>query len=1441
MTPHRRVPSTWKSRESQRRFFRPQIERLEDRLLLAVFEVTNTLDAGDGSLRQALLDANATAEPDTIAFNLSATDPGHFYYQDDLHTGRVNANLESILPTATATDAALADADPDWPHSWWSIRPLTDLPDITSPVTIDGFTQAGSVTNSLAEGNDAVLRVELDGSGGAARGITIRADGSLVRGLVINRFTESGIQMLASGGTVAGNFIGAEVSGTTRHPGIQSQQGVFLGAGASGNTVGGITPEERNVISGNIVGMEIRGASATNNSVQGNFIGAAANGIRTIGNSHNGVLLSDGASFNTIGGTAAGARNIISANGQAGISISGNGTDAATGNVIQGNYIGLDVTGLARMGNAERGIKIFGNARGNLIGGTTAGARNVIADNGNSDFGGLGIELAGANTTENVVQGNYLGTNFTGLGLFQFNFNRFHGIRIGEQAHDNQIGGSSSGEGNLISGHGTAISISGGAQFNVVQGNLMGTDATGTAPLSNLGSAVILFGVGTDHNLIGGTVPGAGNVISGNGNPNFTSLTAGAISISGGAQFNVVQGNRVGTDATGTAPIPNTGSGVSVAGAGTDNNLIGGTAPGAGNLISGNNAGISISGGAKSNAVQGNRIGTDATGTAALPNAGSGVNIVGVGTSNNQIGGTVPGAGNVIAHNGLFGVRIKDANLGNHILGNSIFDNGILGIALVTGSLEGAPTPNDLGPPPDSDSGPNDLQNYPVLAASVPGDVDTTVIGALDSTPNTLFRLEFFANPSADQTGFGEGQFFLGARDVTTDGNGHVDFNFVLPVAIAAGQVISATATDSAGSTSEFSGAVVVEEEAPARFLDLISVPRQFYADLLHAAEPDVYAVELRAGDFLAIDVDPLTIPDPANLQLAPGVNSTSLEIVDPSGATLATIGASREPDTGTQTGNVAHGFRAEVSGTYRLRLTTSDSSPRGYLIELHRIALAEGAQDPEVLSRTGGMYASLVGDRMLIRGPTGYGFAIKGDWQQKLTTNRKTGRTTATYEASILRGPLLLETALGDFPVPFNKLKITTIATSRFADVFGQIKSIKEEDLGLPLVPIMEHLAEKTGLQVSFDSLGRSWQIELGSAVHKEKKIDQVLSAVPYFVFDNKMRLNLTWGKLQIETPNLVRRRVLIVADPTDPFLFVKSFKALKSPPVDKPTLAFSLHGRIPFVPEYAPSTPQEASLTHFFGHVFASGGIALPLIPEIKFLLHGDVTLDYDANRDGQLLGGVGDPSAFFRGELFTAAGLDNVLSDFNLGANGHLEADFGGATIIPLPNVRLGGGSVVYNGAQQGLWLHAVRGQGGENPWQGTPFAALNMSQDDFLEGSVFFRTGEFRLHVGSSYKLPAAKAEFSLTLTNLSFEAHVLGEAGFSVRVRDVGKVSAKATFEADLVMNFNSQFNRVHYVGTVTATGKVSRLFSGSIGARVEDGTVYFDFPLDIGELALGLP
>jgi titin len=675
----------------------------------------------------------------------------------------------------------------------YTIAPSSALPDIIDSVTIDGYSQPPFVTPSTGP----FVHIELSGvnAGSGVDGLVFKVANSTVTGLAINGWSRRGIVIKGSGATnnkVQGNYIGTDTSGGVLAEG-NSSDGVLM-QNAPKNTIAGNTISHNG---GN--GVSIVNKGATGNKVQGNYIGTnyagtAGESEDGQGNSSNGVYISD-APNNTVGGTTAGTRNIISGNGRNGVYVVNNG---ATGNKVQGNYIGTDLSGTQDLGNGIDGVQLLDPPSNTTIGGTVAAARNVISGN---DRNGVTID---GGSFSNKVQGNYIGTDLSGT---QDLGNSADGVRIQRNAATNTIGGpvmNQNNPRNVISGNDqTGVVITGAkSNSNKVQGNYIGTDNNGTADLGNTFDGVQITD-GSSTNTIGGTVAGLRNVISandGNGLAIFGFTNTGSASKS-----NKVLGNYIGTDTNGTADLGNTYDGVTIVNV-ASNNLIGGTAPGARNVMSGNNGkGVSIyNTGAKGNKVQSNYIGTDNNGTNALGNSSDGVLIQDA--PNNTIGvpSNVLGTGNVISGNSGSGIVVLSAGAtGNRILSNSIHaNNGGLGIDLDLNNV----TANDFK---DLDTGPNNRQNYPVLT-SAPTGSQTKIHGSLNSNPGRPFTIQFFSSPQKDPSGNGEGKEFLGQKSVvTTNPSGNVSFTFTASSVVPLGQVVSATATDDTTlDTSEFSAAI---------------------------------------------------------------------------------------------------------------------------------------------------------------------------------------------------------------------------------------------------------------------------------------------------------------------------------------------------------------------------------------------------------------------------------------------------------------------------------------------------------------------------------------------------------------------------------------------------------------------------------------------------------
>ena len=389
------------------------------------------------------------------------------------------------------------------------------------------------------------------------------------------------------------------------------------------------------------------------NRIAGNYIGTDSSGSIDAGNHAHGIIIQSPS--NTIGGTKASDRNVISGNDMAGVFVY---TSAAHNNVILGNFIGTAASGLVKLGNSVTGVQINGGAN-NWIGAGAKGARNVISGNGTD-----GVLIVNAGSTLNVVQQNFIGTDATGEKALG---NGRYGIEISQP--NNVVGGTGR-AGNLISGNGAAgvVLFLSSAYGNRVQGNSIGVDFSGTKDLGNKGRGVE-FTNGAHDSRVGGDTAAERNVISGNDN--------GGVGFYSSSSMNVLTGNYIGTNSAGSGAIANTGAGVTVTdGAGT--NFIGERH--AGNLISGNSKeGVCLTSGTKGTVVWGNYIGTDATGKHKIANGADGIFVA---SSGNQIGGKKKGTGNLIAGNGGNAVSF----VGSH--GNLVSRN-IVGV-----NVDGAALPN---------------------------------------------------------------------------------------------------------------------------------------------------------------------------------------------------------------------------------------------------------------------------------------------------------------------------------------------------------------------------------------------------------------------------------------------------------------------------------------------------------------------------------------------------------------------------------------------------------------------------------------------------------------------------------------------------------------------------------------------------------------------------
>ncbi len=740
--------------------------------------------------------------------------------------------------------------------------------------TVTTTSSSGSaVTTILGNGEDGVLVEGVPqltiGEPLAGGPGPINLGGNLISGNLAN-----GIQLVGEGAaqiTIQANFIGTDVSGTLSL--ANSSDGIFIvdtpdpsqsstssSFGPVNVSIGGSVPGTGNLISGNAGnGIEITGRGQTDDTIQGNMIGTDLAGTTNLNNGGSGVLL-EGVSANTVGGTTGtspdagltGVGNLISGNLANGIALAtvadSLGSAIPDSNIIQGNFVGTDITGTKPISNGTvatsnaTGAGIFlDGATNTTIGGIVAAARNLISAN---RAGGIAVENE---SSSNVILGNFIGTDTTGSftdpeGKLTDSDELSNDIQLGSgstasdfgggvlivNSPNNQIGspagaspgGPLSGGGNLIADiMGPGIQIEGnGSQNNLVQNNFIGTNLVGTkalvAPVAGIqtgndGIVIVL----ASSNQIGGSVPGTGNLISGN-------LESGVAILGSQSTGNVVEGNIIGSDVTGTKAIPNAQAGVLIGGA--VGNLIGGpsgvaggnAASGPANLISAGGAigGVvlerfTLSGTTSTptgNQIEGNLIGTDLSGTRALSSSQPAGIEIEAGVGANTIGGLTASDGNVIAFSSGSGIAFDgqpngstftDAPVDVTIMSNSIFSNVSDGIDFKRNNWPVA-TPPNLG------------EVAPTITdAFFDGSGDFEVDGTLQSLPNTTFLLQFFATPVANQAQLSpQGQILLNATpiSVTTDGSGLATFTATELTAVPGDMAYTATATDPAGNTSDY-------------------------------------------------------------------------------------------------------------------------------------------------------------------------------------------------------------------------------------------------------------------------------------------------------------------------------------------------------------------------------------------------------------------------------------------------------------------------------------------------------------------------------------------------------------------------------------------------------------------------------------------------------------
>ncbi|RLS75286.1 MAG: DUF2341 domain-containing protein, partial [Planctomycetota bacterium] len=561
-----------------------------------------------------------------------------------------------------------------------------------------------------------------------------------------------------------------------------------------------------------------------------------------------------------------------------------------------------------------------------------------------SGFNDRGISLTGGGG--NTIVGNWIGVNADGTTA---NGNST-GIFISSTG--NLIGGTTTATRNVISGNTVGnIAISGAsAVSNVISGNYIGTSADGMASIASAGNGITLSG-GAIGNQVGGT-GAAGNVIAGFGNI--------GIELTFGSHGNAIQGNLLGVNATASGVLTSGAVGITLNG--VSNTLIGGTAADEGNTFGGfANTAIWILGGGTSISVQGNFFGTDATQTASYAN-GAAIDIWNATSS--TIGGTVAGAGNIIAHSTGSAIKVLSPSTGISILGNSLYSNSGIGIDLTADGV----TVNDAD---DSDTGANRLSNFPVITMAARSGATVRVEGTLQAEASTAYRIEIFVNSIGQEhsSGYGAGQRYLGFVTVTTDAAGSASFSTDITAAVLVGETVSATATDAAGNTSEFGANRAIVMPVPVIDLDADDSSGETGADFIASFVEDRSPVNVVDADAIAFDTDTsnlnkLTVTitnliDGSSEILAADTSGTSLN-ASYAGGVLTITGTASESDyqqvlrtitydntsqnadntTRILTITVEDGVFASNTATSRIQILTSNDAPT---IQANTLTITEG------------------------------------------------------------------------------------------------------------------------------------------------------------------------------------------------------------------------------------------------------------------------------------------------------------------------------------------------------------------------------------------------------------------------------------------------------------------------------------------------------------------
>ncbi len=850
----------------------------------ATFTVLNTNDAGGGSLRQAILDANANGAADIIEFNIAGAGP---------HT----------------------------------ITLASPLPALSTAITINGYSQPGSGAGAL--------RIILNGNNAVGNALEINTAGpSTIRGLVIKNFTAFAIFIQGvNNNSILGNYIGIDADGTTAAP--NGFHGITI-FNSDQNTIGGIAPIDRNVIaSNNQHGISLE-SGANDNIIRGNYIGLNSAGNADRGNGQHGINI-DASPSNTID------QNVVSGNGLNGINIANNSGNC----IVSANSVGLNAAASAYLQNDQNGVSLFntstactisnnnilgnganginldqlctGNAiTGNTISGNAFNGINILNGSGNTtittnkvgtNIAGTAIQANGANgvfisgsngctiggvgtALRNVLSGNIqngiaavqsngltIKANYIGLsvsGLLDWG-NQSQGINL-DDCDNAVIGANNNNERNYVSGnqnHG--FNIYNNSDNITIQGNYVGTDHTGNAKVGNNLHGIQIDGfTGPCDNI-----SILNNVLSGNGNfagtlpsdpaaPTYWATGNGLNAVNNCTGL-IVRGNLFGLGANGTTLLGNAENGMALAD--IPGAIIGGSRSNTNerNIFCGNAFHGIVLYQSNNFSVRGNIFGTNDGTTLDLGNQDSGVITINI--NGGTIGGTGVNDGNIMVHSkeeyGIrlqvsFNILIQGNYIGTNTGGTSNMGNAQGGIYLmdyasgcnnnIIGAAATVPVAGEANIIAYN-NGPGVILEAFVSAASFnpirgnnlycnfskgisllnngnqnkPAPVLNTTPNpnSVNGTAQANDVIHVYRNPLTD-CGTCQGKIYLGTT--TTDGTGAWSYTHNLGLSAAEQLLVTATATDATLNTSEFAGCIVL----PVEFLSFQVVQTGDRQAMLH-------------------------------------------------------------------------------------------------------------------------------------------------------------------------------------------------------------------------------------------------------------------------------------------------------------------------------------------------------------------------------------------------------------------------------------------------------------------------------------------------------------------------------------------------------------------------------------------------------------------------------